>query len=225
MPSQVTGDYSRYPEVIRDSFPLIAGEVCELRQAWEVYHRLFMDDRGRTELLAKELGPLLGILQNLLQDELFLAIGRLTDKSNRQPNLSLKLLKTAIPFATASDFSQKVESALAAIEHDASDIIFHRHKRLAHFDLNVSLNASLLPEVTFLRLRQLIERIEDFLNLFYWEFEKTTMFFFLPGVDITGRAESCAYKSKAYDVLEDQGVIEHGTWRDLLRNQRSRPRC
>ena len=215
MPATITGDYSKYPAAIRSVFPHLAGEACELRQAWEVYSYLFMSERKRTELLGERLGGVLGMLQSLLQDEMFLSIARLTDKDSRaQPNLSLWTLLAAIPDSSDAHFSASVRASLDRICIAAAGVRRHRHKRIAHFDLDVSLNASILPAVTFQEVRSILEQIEAFLNLFYWEFERTTMFFdALPAYDITGHAEVSVHKARAYDLLEAEGVIPKAEWK------------
>ena len=94
MPTRLDGDYSRYPDAIKETLPYIAGEACELRQAWSVYHRLFMEDRRLTDVMSQRLGRLLGLFQNILQDRMLLSIARLTDKDNQfQPNLSVWCLE------------------------------------------------------------------------------------------------------------------------------------
>jgi hypothetical protein len=65
-----------------------------------------------------------------------------------------------------------------------------------------------------MKIRILIETIERYLNLFFWEFERTTMMFdMLPGHDITGPAEVTAFKARTYDVFDENGTIPHNEWR------------
>jgi len=162
-----------------------------------------MSDKARTELLANRLGGVLRMFQSLLADEMTLSISRLTDKDSRaQTNLSLWALQAAIPDAKDAEFGKNVNGALDQIIKDATSIRKHRHKRLAHYDLAVSLSAEILPTVTFNDIRKVVEKIEALLNLFYWEFENTTMFFdTLPATDLTGKMEATAYKAHAYDLL------------------------
>jgi NTP pyrophosphatase (non-canonical NTP hydrolase) len=215
MPSFLDGDYSKYPQAIRQTFPYIAGETCELRQAWSVYHRLFMDDQRLTAIMGERLGRLLGLIQTINQDAMFLSIARLTDRDNRiQPNLSVWCLEDAVPFAKSPEFQRKIRQSLDSIWAAADNIRKHRHKRIAHFDRNVSLKTEPLPKVTVAEIRALIEMIESYLNLFFWEFEQTTMMFdMLPGLDITGAAKVTAIKAHVYDLLERNGRIPHGEWR------------
>jgi len=215
MPSFLNGDYSKYPEVIRETFPYIAGETCQLRQAWAVYHRLFMDDQRLTAIMGERLGRLLGLLQTTNQDAMLLSISRLTDKDSRsQPNLSVWCLEQAVPFAKSPEFQNRVRQSLDSIWSVADNIRKHRHKRIAHFDRNVSLKKEPLPKVPVAEIRALIEMIEGYLNLFFSEFEQTTMMFdILRGQDVTGAAEVSAIKAHVYDLLESNGTIPQGEWR------------
>ena len=215
MPSFLDGDYSRYPGAIRETFPYLAGEACELRQRWSVYHRLFIEDQRRTAIMGERLGRLLGLVQTITQDAMFLSIARLTDRDNlSQPNLSVWCLEEAIPFAESPGFQNKVRQSLDSIWTAADKIRKHRHKRIAHFDRNVSLKMELLPKVTVAEIRAFIEMIESYLNLFFWEFDRRTMMFdMLSGQDITGTAEVSAIKAHVYDLLESNGTIPHGEWR------------
>lgn len=229
MTAIVTGDYAKYPASIRELFPRLAGETCELRQAWEVYHRLFMERKTLTDALAEKLGGVLGTFQSMLQDELFLSIARLTDRDSRtQPNLSLWSLLAAIPDSPDASFGPKVRQTMDDLCLAAATVRKHRHKRIAHLDLNTSLNDAILPVVTFQEIRTVIERIESFLNLFYWEFERTTMFFdSLPASDLTGAVETTTFKARAYDQLEAESIVPKGEWRaraeaQLFRDARSR---
>jgi hypothetical protein len=219
MTTTIAGDYSQFPASIRDVFPHLAGETCELRQSWMLYSHLFMEKKEFTDAMSERLGGMLGILQSLLQDEMLLSIARFTDKDTRgQTNLSLWRLLAAIPDARDVMFGDKVRSSLDQICVAAENVRKHRHKRIAHFDLSVSLDRAVLPVVTFNEIRGVLEQIEKFLNLFYWEFEETTVLFDgLPICDITGHAEVTMYKAQAYDLLEAEGVIPKLEWRRRAR--------
>jgi hypothetical protein len=215
MPAYLNGDFSKYPDPIQGTFPYIAAETCVLRQAWAVYHRLFIEDKRLTGIMSQRLGGLLGLFQTMLQDAMLLSIARLTDKDNRsQPNLSLWCLEKAIPFAKGRGFSAEVSDSLRDIWTAADNIRKHRHKRIAHFDRNVSLKVVPLPQVRVAEIKVLIEMIEKCLNLFFWEFERSTMMFdTLPGYGMTGAAEVSAFKALTYDLFEQNGTIPHNEWR------------
>lgn len=214
MIARLNGDYSKFPQAIRGTFPYVAGSACELHQFWTVYHRLFMEDRSHTELMGKALGGILGIFQTALQESMLLTIARLTDKDNRaQRNLSVWSLREAVPFANDPSFSAKVDTALNELVLIAANIRKHRHKRLAHYDLDVSLKTQQLPTITFPEIKSFMEKLEGYVNLFFWEFEQTTMpFGMLRTDDVTASAEACVLKARVYDKLEIAGIIPRGEW-------------
>ena len=215
MPAKVTADYSKYPASIRDVMPYVEGEVTELRDCWQIYHFLFMDNQQKTTFLAERFGPLLAILQNLLGEQMILSIARLTDKDSKtQRNLSLWSLIDATPSAKSKDFPQKVHSAVTSISATAANIRKRRHKEVAHFDREVSIGASPPPPVLLKELRMAHEQMEEFLNLFHWEFAKTTVGFdSLSSDKIWATALETALKSKVYDELEAEKTIPFGEWK------------
>ncbi len=214
MPATLSGDYTKYPESIRKVIPLIAGEVCILRQAWTVYSRLFMEHKPRTEAFVRCAGELLGVLQTLLQDQMLLSVSRLTDRDTKdRANLSLWKLVEAAPEAGDEEFTNEMQSELENLYQAAKAVRKHRNKRIAHFDLEVSVSKSTLPTVKFAELRSLIERIETFVNRFNRVFQNcTTLFDFLTAHEVTGGFETVIAKSLAYDNLEAKGVVPKLSW-------------
>jgi len=223
MATRLEGDYSNFPEAIRESFSRVAGETCALRETWLIYHRLFMDDERLTEVLSEQFGPLLGVLQNTLEDLLFLSISRLTDKNTaRQPNLSVWTLKSAVQFCTTPEFPVRVDAALDEIWKLAADLRLHRHKRIAHFDRDVGLKITPLPEVKLPAFKNVLESIERYLNLFFSEFDQVPMRFeMLSAHEITGKAEISALKARAYDILSQNGTVPRGAWRRMWKELKS----
>jgi hypothetical protein len=217
MPAKVIGDYSQYPASIRDALPHIEGAVCELRNCWQMYHILFMDNEQKTNFFGERFGPLLGVLQSLLENEMILSISRLTDKDSKsQSNLSLWSLAEAIPFANDKGFGIKVNSALDAICTGVSNARKHRHKQIAHFAKDVSLGISQLQTVFFSELKLALEQMEEFINLFHWEFAKTTLLIQASSVDFIEPALVTACKAKAYDELEASQLIAFNEWQRRL---------
>jgi AbiU2 len=214
MLAKVNADYSQFPNSIRDIMPFVEGELSELRNYWQVYHYFFMDNEGRTIFFAERFGPLFGIFQNLLEERMILSISCLTDKDTKiQRNLSLWSLTAAISFAKEKDFEQKVNLALDAITATVSKIRTHRHKLIAHFDREVGSGASQLPTVFYKEFKLALEQMEEFLNLFHWEFAKTTVGFdALSSGEIFEAALVTACKAKVYDELESENKISFGEW-------------
>ena len=213
MPAKITGDYSKLPATIQSVFPYLEGETCQLHEYWATYEHLFMLDPRWTKFFSERFGPLLVVLQHLLVDEMFLTISRLTDKNSRsQDNLSLWSLLQGVPFAKNASFETEVDVALENIATIAASIRTHRHKRIAHFDLEVSLKSGLLPTVKFKEIKTLLNRIDEFINLFHAEFEDSSFLFDIIQNEITGVAEINMWKAFAYDQLEKNGMVPKLEW-------------
>lgn len=218
MVANLKGDYSKYPESVREIIPLIAGEVCMLRQAWSVYARLFMEDKKRTDIYCKHAGQLLGLLQRHLRDHMFLSISRLIDiDKGKQRNLSIWRL---VEIASESDniaFVNESKKELESLCSNAQALILHRNKRIAHFDIKVCLEEEMLPPVMFNQLLDLVKSIEVLLNKFNWEFlRSTTLFDAMVASDVTGGFDTIVAKALMYDRLENEGVVAKFRWRDAI---------
>ena len=178
MPSKVEGDFSKYPKEIQDIFPYVCGEVSNLRYNWDVYHDFFMEKREHTELIGKHLGEMFGIFQNLLQDEIFLSVSRLTDKTDRKnKNVSLWAINSVLKHEKDPEFLEKVNKSIERIFSEVSDIRRHRSKRIAHYDHYVIIESTSLPIVKFKKIGEVIEMIESHMNLFHWHYEETTVLY------------------------------------------------
>jgi hypothetical protein len=213
MPSKVTGDFSKLPDEIREVFPYFYGEACELQIAWRIYHSMFMSGDERTRLLGTYLGPLLGRFQILQQNEIFMAIGRLTDRDHStQKNFSLWALVDAYE-KWDPRLGAELRSGVERLYANVKDIRQHRHKRLAHYDLGITLEVDSLPEVRLGELREAIEEIAALIN----QVARSTgfgsiLFEVLDGKDSTWPAEMAVYKAKAYDALVETGRIDWKEW-------------
>ena len=174
-----------------------------------------MSNAERTKLLGKYLDGLLGTFQYYIQDDLIVSIARLTDRdSKRQKNLTLWSLVDRCEKWNAS-VAHDVRAAVEALATEVEYIRIHRHKRLAHFDLSVSIGQSELPVVTFKRLFAAIESIEAILNLVSKAaVNSTLMYSILDHRDVVGAAEITAYKAAAYDAAELAGQVERRAWRN-----------
>lgn len=210
--AKVNADYSKFPIEIRDAMPIVEGEVSELRTYWETYHFLFMENEEKTNFLAERFGPMLGLMQNLLERQMMLSISCLTDADSKwQRNVSLSQLKMAVTTAQGEDFSGKINAAFTKITHVAKSVRLHRNKHLAHFDLSVALGSNQLPTVFLSEIQSTLELMESYLNLFHWEFEKAEVGFeSLPCDEFTAQAFMTACKSKVFDELEAENVFPVG---------------
>ncbi len=211
--AKVDGDFSKYPAEIRELFPYIYGELCELRTNWEVYRELFMADRRLTETLSECYGSSLGILQRLLEEALFISIGCLTDKdSKKDKHLSMwALAEKCEPWN--STVGKELKDGLVRLDDKVSRIRKHRHKRIAHFDLSTSVGLARLPIVTYKDLEETMKGLEDLLNIVdHHAIGATILFDAIITHQLTDKLEVSAYKVKVYDDLVKRGVIPLREW-------------
>lgn len=215
MPAICKGDYSKYPEPLRDLIPYLEGEVCDLRGCWQVFKHVFMTNESRTRVLGERLGGLLGTYQGLLQDDMMISIARLMDADRgKHSNLSMWALAERCQKWDPT-VAAEVTTLLKRLSEKIEGLRTHRHKRIAHFDLPVSLGHSQLPTVTFAEIRESIEQLEAILNLVSQRAGDTTiMFEMLDHREITAAAEVTVCKALAYDAAVADGRIDSRSWRN-----------
>jgi hypothetical protein len=217
----IEGDYSRFPEPIREIFKLLEEHVLELHEGYGVYSHLFMKSEQKTDILATYTGATLAWFQNLLQDAICLQIAKLTDPDNRvQENLTIhKLAELGVPLSRDSvSFAARVQASKDSIERAVRNIRTHRHKRLGHFDLDVSLKESLLPPPVFQEIHHAIELLGQFLTMFHHEFGSAEMRYELVREeDVTDQFEITVRKAMAYDALERDGRAKPREWTVLTK--------
>jgi len=217
----IEGDYSKLPEPIREILKLLEEHVLGLHEGYGVYRHLFMKSEQKTATLASYTGATLAWFQNLLQDAMCLQIAKLTDRDNRfQENLTIhKLAELGIPLSRDPiAFAPRVQASRDSIEKAVEKIRKHRHKRLGHFDLNVSLKESLVPLPVFQEIHHAMELLEQFLTMFRREFESPEMRYeFVRAEDITDQFEITLRKAMAYEALERVGRAQPKEWTALTK--------
>lgn len=218
MPSIVTGDFSEYPQPIKEVFPYIYGEVCEARSNWEIYQHFFMSNEDRTCQLGEYLGPVIGMFQYQTEENLIFSIRRLLDRDTRgQRNLSFWTLLEGCSSLDAK-FSSKLKNDIELLDRTTSALKAHRHKRIAHYDLDVSLERAVLPTVLLSDISKAIELMESIVNLVSEYVSKTSIYFDVLGHrDFTGKTEVTVAKAAAYDALEAEGTIAKRLWRKYIK--------
>jgi hypothetical protein len=178
MPSQINGDFSDFPQSIRKHISFVAGEVGTLRYNWEVYRDFFMQKREYTELINEFMGEAFEMFQKLLQNEIFLLISKLTDQDRGDnQNLSLWCLDASFEKFTGKERVNNAKAKKDIIIKMAEEIRRHRSKRIVHTDKKASFNLGILNEVKFKTIGEVIKEIENYINIFYKEFERKPMRF------------------------------------------------
>jgi hypothetical protein len=84
----------------------------------------------------------------------------------------------------------------------------------------VGLKITPLPEVKLIAFKTVLEAIEKYLNLFFWQFEKTAMMFaMLSAHQIVGKAKIATLKAHAYHLLSQTGIFPRASGAGCGRRQ------
>ncbi|HEV2696142.1 MAG TPA: hypothetical protein VG347_24855 [Verrucomicrobiae bacterium] len=208
------------PEPIRDIFPHLEGELCDLYSRLNVFKRLFSEKKERTDFLASQLDPLLAMFQTLLWESIILSVAKLTDVDNlknAQTNIGLKKLITyGIQNPNRPEFPKIAARSYDEIEVSAKKWQQHRHKNIAHNSLEY-MNGTVAPdEISVNDGLLLLEQMGNFLNLFNFEYRNLTAFYeMMPAIDVTSSSETAVAKAHAYDQLVREGKILSNLCREV----------
>jgi hypothetical protein len=142
--------------------------VQDVHANWILYRGLFEDLKNR-ELLANAMGPMWSTLRTALADSVVLSIAKLADPADSGigiDNASLKrLARDCKPFISPNAAPELI-SRMADFAASTELLVQHRMKRIAHHDLNVSIDPSLaLPNFGISDVTLALENIKAIINL------------------------------------------------------------
>ena len=149
-------------------FEPIYNEVLILHAKWKVFLELFSVSDERMSLLINVAPLFFGIIRNMIRDDAFMVISRLTDKpsTSGQENLSLDRVVLSFREIGESKIADELDSILNKINDAVKNIRWWRSKRLAHLDLKVA--SELIPDPTRRVIRgaidESIDLIREFIN-------------------------------------------------------------
>jgi hypothetical protein len=144
----------------------LQNEVTWVYAKWLEYRKLFASSEKRVDLLNEAAGFFFRVVQDVLWEDVLLHIARLTDppKSAGKPNLTIQRLANLIPEPhVAADVRNLVSEAVEKCSFAKE----WRHRRLAHKDLDLALeaaHATPLPGVSRQAVTEALEAIASVLN-------------------------------------------------------------
>jgi hypothetical protein len=166
------------PVNIEEVFREIREEVIWIHGRWIIYRQLFLHSDKRIDLLNEVASALFYLLQNLLQDEVQVALSKLTDpaRTGKFENLSLEQLQERIEKDGDKKLSVELHEILKKLQVECVACRTWRNKQLAHLDLNTSLQkiTDVLPPVTIEQIELALNLAREYLNKierFYTESE------------------------------------------------------
>lgn len=151
----------KLPPELGEIFDAIHNDMIHLHATWDVYEELFTSQDVIDSM--NKLCPFVArTIQDSLLDGVLLSITRLCDHQ-RGKNLTFKhLIKHLDPPA---DFTKELYECLNKINTAIEPFIQHRHKRIAHTDLDHALadNAN-LPTFSRSSVEETLSLIREFMN-------------------------------------------------------------
>jgi hypothetical protein len=162
------------PEPHRPLFEAIDREVTWLHAVWIIYRQLYGRDEATVNLLNKVAPAFFRVVQDAILDDVLLSITRISDPpvsgAGRQANLVLERLRPLAKESGEPLLVSELDEALSKLKDACEVLRKHRHKRIAHLDMDVAMEMMTLPGYS----RQTIEdaldavrRVMNSMNHFY----------------------------------------------------------
>ena len=168
---------SDMPESIKDVFDELKNEILWLHAQWKIYRQLFAHSARRVDLLNRSARVFFIIVHATLLDEIQLSLGKLTDpaRTGKHENLSLAQLQERVETLGDQALSSQLNEILVELCGDRNNldkpgkckaIRIRRNKRLAHFDLDTSLqlDAEPLPGISRQMIEDALSLIRKYMN-------------------------------------------------------------
>jgi hypothetical protein len=159
---------SDMPESTKDVFNELKNEILWLHARWKIYRQLFAHSARRVDLLNRSARVFFIIVHATLLDEIQISFGKLTDpaRTGKHENLSLDQLQERVEGLDDTDFSARLRKMLDGIHDKCRVFRIRRNKRLAHFDLDTSLQleGEPLPGVSRQMIEDALSLIRKYMN-------------------------------------------------------------
>jgi hypothetical protein len=137
----------RFPSAVQELWAELSADVVWLHGRWIIYRQLFGTNKERVDLLNESAGTVTWILQNLLLDDVQLAISKIGDPAGagKTRNLTLRRLQVDLRDTGEISLVANLEPHLKTFEDSCSEIRHRRNKWIAHSDLDTKLGARAIP--------------------------------------------------------------------------------
>ncbi|HCV42111.1 MAG TPA: hypothetical protein DGH68_01410 [Bacteroidetes bacterium] len=190
---------------LQDVFKKLNDDVITLSWKWQIVNALF-DSEERVDILRQTAPSFFFACRMTFADDVFLTLSRLTDSSQSMghDNLVIGRLYDELAEKEHPEFHKRLTALVAAARDACKPFWRHRHKRLAHNDLEMKLQytAEALPGITIGDVSRAIKSIQEVLNTFnLYFFEGETY----PGVFEGGGVDALfVYLKKGLEGFEKE---------------------
>jgi len=210
-------------EHLKKVFERIKQELIRLHYRWMLYRQMFATNPYRIELINKTSSNVFVEFQWLLIDYMIMSLSKLTDlaRTRKNDNLSFYyLIEKVIKELGEVELVSQLEAELEELTRVCEKFRNIRNKRVAHNDLVTALEeeSSPLPGVSRAELEKALEHSRNIMNKVDMHFKDSQTRYqdiILPIANDGRSVLILLQKGRAYEQLEDDGVIEKGKWREL----------
>lgn len=159
---------SKVPHAFAAIYDELRSEVTWMHGRWLTYRELYAESPARIELLNECAATFFYIIEDVLLDEVQVALSKLTDpaQSGRYENLSLEQLQAQLEKHGDPGLATACRGTLDTIHAQCKVFRVRRHKRLAHLDLATSLKTlpQPLPGVSRKMIEDALFSVRKYLN-------------------------------------------------------------
>jgi hypothetical protein len=161
-------------------FEQLNDDVTILSWKWQIVSRLF-ESEERVDIVNQTAPNFFLACKITFTDDVFLTLSRITDplQSNRQDNLVISRLSERLDRSEHPKLHDELTRLIAAAIKACKPFKRHRHKRLAHNDLNIKLKYTTepLPGIKVGDVNRAVKSLQDVVNAFNrYFFDRETHF-------------------------------------------------
>lgn len=198
----------------QELFEKLNDDVITISWKWQIIRSLY-GTQERVDLLSATAPSFFQVCQTTFADDVYLMLSRITDspKTYDQENLVIARLIDSVDPSQDPVFYQKLKQMTDAAILACLPFRKHRHKRLAHSELNFKLqtSANLIPNISVAEINRAIEALQKLLNEFCrYFFQRDTSY---KVIENGGVKALVTYLQKGVDAVEkekQQALAAHG---------------
>ncbi len=207
------------PGDIGEVFEELKSEITWLHGRWIIYRQLFGCSDTRVALLNECASAFFYVIQDVLLNEVMLALSKLTDsaRSRSFANLSLEQLQERIEARGESRLAAEIRVILNDLHSKCGVFRTRRNKRLAHLDLTTAMQSASnpLPGISRQMVEEALQLVREYMNAIeaHYDQSETGYEHFIMSSDGDALVALLKYGLR-YDELLRDGNIPMGDWNE-----------
>ena len=165
------------PSKLESVLAVVSREVTQLSFRWKIYCQLFDSGPVNLALLNNSGSEVFALLQRLILDDVMSSLSRLTDpgRDRKNENASIRNVVEKARMHLSATTAADVDARIKELDKHVMNARTHRHKALAHNDLEYALGAAILPSVTYDELESAMKTLQETVNKLQLELHDLTI--------------------------------------------------